>query len=164
MATIPYTVKTQKCALGALKGKLIYVAVPVISHRLTTREFVEEVAHNTTLNSGEVEAVLREAAIIVRKRILEGASVQFGDFGSFLPGFKTIAIEAKEGNEFDPVLHIENPRIRFIANRKYFALPEARFALSAKDVALKELAKKQKENANTGGGSGESGGDGEGNV
>lgn len=102
--------KVQRINPRDLQAPKKWYVVPNRVEKKSEKEIAEEVIKNTTLNRGEAAMVIDELQNVILKFLLDGYSVQMGDWGSFQ---LTVTSEGSDTEEHCNANKVKGVNIRF---------------------------------------------------
>lgn len=79
-----------------------YIATNRVEQK-TEKEIAEALSKNTTLSRGEASLVLDELQSVILRSLLDGYSVQMGDWGSFMVSVSSEGADTKEECTVDKI-------------------------------------------------------------
>lgn len=162
--SLRFRVVKRTVRLGKYAGKSMQVARVISSGRVNFQQFCREVADGSTLTSADVKAVVDRMAYIIRRNVEAGRSVEVQDLGIFGPRIGSQLV--MDGEEFNPVVHINSTRIGFRGKKSFYLLDGitleriskseelARSAVSAKRKATPKKSESSEETSSSSSGTG----------
>ena len=81
---------------GNLDAPKKWYASPVKIGTVTQKTLAKEISNRSSLTSGDVANVIQNLLELLPARLIEGNSIQLGDFGTFRVSFSSDGVDAKD--------------------------------------------------------------------
>ncbi|MDO5616463.1 MAG: HU family DNA-binding protein [Cruoricaptor ignavus] len=106
----------QKGKPGDKEAPKKFYASPIKTGNVTSKTIAKDIAGRSSLTSGDVSNVLQNLVEILPQKLIDGNSIQLGDFGSFRISFSSEGVDTADKFTTDKIRGIKvifTPSIEF---------------------------------------------------